>query len=230
MRFLKPIFACAALTVSLAMTAAGDDWANFRRYEQDNAKVLQLPANQRRVVFLGNSITENWASAHPDFFKRHGFVPRGISGQTSYQFLVRFRDDVVNLRPEVVVINAGTNDIAENNHKYNEDRTFGNIVSMVEVAKANGIRPVLSTVLPAMVFGWRPEITDAPQKIKSLNKRLRQYAAANGLTFVDYYTPMALDEIGALNPVYTEDGVHPTASGYDVMEKVVLKALEASPR
>ncbi len=225
MGFKKSILACAALSVCLAMVAAGDDWANFGRYEAQNAEVLQLPAKERNVVFLGNSITENWARIHPEFFKKHGFVPRGISGQTSYQFLLRFRDDVINMRPEVVVINAGTNDVAENNHAYNEYRTFGNIVSMVELAKANGIRPVLSTVLPAMVFGWRPEITDAPQKIKSLNKRLRQYANANGITFVDYYTPMALDEIGALNPIYTDDGVHPTAPGYDVMERVVLDAL-----
>lgn len=230
MRILKSIMAGAALMVGLSMSAAGDDWANFRRYEQDNAVASQLPAEQRRVVFLGNSITQNWASIHPEFFKKHGFVPRGISGQTSYQFLVRFRDDVINLKPEIVVINAGTNDVAENNHEYNEDRTFGNIVSMVELAKANGIRPVLSTVLPAMAFGWRPSIKEAPQKIKSLNKRLRQYASANGLTFVDYYTPMALDEIGALNPIYTEDGVHPTAPGYDVMESVVLKALGESVR
>lgn len=217
----------ATLTVALAAFAQGDDWANFKRYEASNKEFVTQPLATRKVVFLGNSITENWARFHPDFFTSHGFVPRGISGQTSYQFLLRFRDDVLNLHPAVVVINAGTNDVAENNHPYSEDRTFGNIVSMVELAKANGIKPVLSTVLPAMAFGWRPEITDAPQKIKSLNKRLRAYAAAKDIPFVDYYTPMALDEIGALNPKLTDDGVHPTPAGYDIMEQIVLETLSS---
>ncbi|MDE5941514.1 MAG: SGNH/GDSL hydrolase family protein [Muribaculaceae bacterium] len=217
----------AAAAVALSALAHGDDWANFRRYEKANAEVIDQPLEKRAVVFLGNSITENWARIHPEFFTSHGFVPRGISGQTSYQFLLRFRDDVISLHPSVVVINAGTNDVAENNHTYNEDRTFGNIVSMVELAQANGIKPVLSTVLPALVFGWRPEISDAPQKIKSLNKRLRAYAAAREIPFVDYYTPMALKETGALNPSMTDDGVHPTAMGYDVMEVAVLEVLSA---
>lgn len=225
MKSAKTIILAAAVSVALTSFAHGDDWANFGRYEISNTEVAERPQEQRKVVFLGNSITENWARMHPDFFNKHGFIPRGISGQTSYQFLLRFRDDVINLHPAIVVINAGTNDVAENNHPYKEDRTFGNIVSMVELAQANGIKPVLSTVLPALSFGWRPQITDAAQKIKSLNKRLRAYAAAKGIPFIDYYSSMALGEIGALNPSMTEDGVHPTSPGYDVMERIVLETL-----
>ncbi len=220
----KSVIAALLLVAAVPVTA-GDDWANFRRYEQADIEAAKLPADQRRVVFMGNSITENWNHAHPDFFTSHGFVPRGISGQTSYQFLLRFRDDVINIHPEIVVINAGTNDVAENNHVFSEDRTFGNIVSMVELAKANGIRPVLSTVLPSNRFPWRQEITDGSRKIISLNKRIKKYADENGIPFVDYYSPMVLDESGALNPAYSDDGVHPTPAGYDLMEKIVLEVL-----
>lgn len=129
--------------------------------------MLPKPAKkEKRVVFLGNSITEGWVRTHPDFFKTNGYIGRGISGQTSYQFLLRFREDVINLSPALVVINAGTNDVAENTNPYNEDYTFGNIVSMVELAKVNKIKVILTSVLPAAAFKWRMEIKDAPQKSK----------------------------------------------------------------
>lgn len=117
------------------------------------------------------------------------------------------------------MINAATNDIAENTGTYHEDRTFGNIVSMVELAKANHIKVILTTTLPAAGFGWNPSIKDAPQKIASLNARLKAYAKANKIPFVDYYSSMVSGNNKALNPVYTKDGVHPTSEGYDVMEK-----------
>ena len=107
---------------------------------------------------MGNSITEGWVRTHPDFFKTNGYIGRGIGGQTSYQFLLRFREDVINLSPALVVINAGTNDVAENVGPYNEEYTFGNIISMVELAKANKIKVILTSVLPAATFKWRPEI------------------------------------------------------------------------
>lgn len=215
----------ASLAVGLHAMGHGEDWGQFGRYAESNKEVVALPAASRKVVFIGNSITDHWASIHPDFFKNNGFVGRGISGQTSYQMLVRFREDVIGLHPAAVVINAGTNDVAENNHKYDEDRTFGNIVSMVELAKAAGIQPVMTSVLPALSFPWRSEIKDAPKKIKSLNKRLKHYANTKGIAFIDYYTPMALDTLGALNPEYTDDGVHPVAVGYDVMERLALDVL-----
>ena len=174
---------------------------------------------------MGNSITEGWVRTHPDFFKINGYIGRGISGQTSYQFLLRFREDVINLSPALVVINAGTNDVAENTQTYNEDYTFGNIISMVELAKANKIKVILTSVLPAAAFKWRMEIKDAPQKIKSLNDRIEAYAKANKIPFVNYYKAM-VDENQALNPQYTKDGVHPTGEGYDIMEPLIKAAIE----
>lgn len=201
--------------------AAADDWAQFQKYEKANAS-LKADTVRPRILFMGNSITEGWVEKHPAFFTENGFEGRGISGQTSYQMLLRFRDDVINLHPEYVVINAGTNDIAENNHTYSEDRTFGNIVSMVELAQANGIKPILTTILPVNEIYWRKSITDVPQKVGSLNDRLRSYAETHNLPFIDYYTPLA-DSNKGLDKAYTADGVHPNLAGYLLMEEALLK-------
>lgn len=207
-------------------SAQNKDFANHARYANDNA-ALSLPAKkEKRVVFMGNSITEGWVRTHPDFFKSNGYIGRGISGQTSYQFLLRFRQDVINLSPALVVINAGTNDVAENTNPYNEDYTFGNIVSMVELAKANKIKVILTSVLPAAAFKWRPEIKDAAPKIKSLNDRIEAYAKANKIPYVNYYQAMVAAENQALNPQYTKDGVHPTSEGYDIMEPLIKASIE----
>ena len=202
------------------------DWGNLRRYAQENQEVKQWPQEQRRVVFMGNSITQNWASMRPDFFKRNGYVGRGISGQTSYQFVVRFRQDVIELKPELVVINTGTNDVAENTGPFDEDRTFANIESMVELARANRIKVILTSILPAAKFGWRPSITDAAPKIAKLNARIRDYAAKKNIPFVDYYSKMVKGENKALNPAYSKDGVHPTEAGYAVMEPMIKAAID----
>lgn len=206
--------------------AQKNNFANLARYAKENAALPKPVKKEKRVVFMGNSITEGWVRTHPDFFKTNGYIGRGISGQTSYQFLLRFREDVINLSPALVVINAGTNDVAENVGPYNEEYTFGNIVSMVELAKANKIKVILTSVLPAATFKWRSEIKDVPQKIQSLNARVAAYAKANKIPYVDYYQAMALDENGALNPQYTKDGVHPTSEGYDIMEPIIKKAIE----
>ena len=132
--------------------AASEDWANFKRYEKSNEEVKALPQEQRKVVFMGNSITDNWANRHPDFFKDNGYVGRGISGQTTYQMVLRFYEDVVNLHPKAVVINGGTNDIALNNHPYIEDRTFQNICTMAQMAKQNKIKVILTSVTPCTAF------------------------------------------------------------------------------
>ena len=130
------------------------DFANWNRYAQQN-KELGLPAKgEKRVVLMGNSITDNWASMRKDFFQENALIGRGISGQTSYQFLLRFREDVINLHPRVVVINYGTNDIAENTGPYDEDLTFGNVLSMVELARQHKIKVILTSCLPASGFGW----------------------------------------------------------------------------
>lgn len=219
----------AAICFSFSMgeaIAQNRDFANLARYAKQNAALSKSTKKEKRVVFMGNSITEGWVRTHPDFFKSNGYIGRGISGQTSYQFLVRFREDVINLSPALVVINAGTNDVAENTQAYNEDYTFGNIVSMVELAKANKIKVILTSVLPAAQFKWRMEIKDVPQKIKSLNDRIEAYAKANKIPYVNYYQALVVPENQALNPQYTKDGVHPTGEGYDVMEPMIKKAIE----
>ena len=221
---LMAVFCLGASLIGI--NAQEKDWANLQRYAQQNAELPKPDKNEKRVVFMGNSITEGWVNTHPDFFKSNGYIGRGIGGQTSYQFLVRFREDVINLSPALVVINAATNDIAENTGAYHEDRTFGNIVSMVELAKANHIKVILTTTLPAAA----PAIKDAPQKIASLNARLKAYAQTNKIPFVDYYSSMVSGSNKALNPTYTKDGVHPTSEGYDVMENLIQQAINKTLR
>ena len=221
------MLAVVCLSFSVGETFAQErDFANSARFAKENAALPKPSKKEKRVVFMGNSITEGWIRTHPDFFKSNGYISRGISGQTSYQFLLRFREDVINLSPALVVINAGTNDVAENTNVYNEDQTFGNIVSMVELAKANKIKVILTSVLPAAAFKWRMEIKDAPQKIQALNARIEAYAKANKIPFVNYYKVMVVDENQALNPQYTKDGVHPTSEGYDIMEPLIKSAID----
>lgn len=226
MKHFITLLICMSVACCTTMQAQNKDWANLKRYAKDNQTVLQLPKEKRHVVFMGNSITQHWVEFHPDFFSSNGYIGRGISGQTSYQFLVRFRQDVISLQPQLVVINAGTNDVAENTGPYNEDYTMGNIISMVELAQANGIKVILTSVLPAAGFGWNKSITDAPAKIKSLNKRIARYARKHDIAYVDYFKEMVADDKEALAPAYTKDGVHPTPEGYLVMEKIIKKAIE----
>ena len=225
-RMMRMMLMSFALMVCANMGAQDKDWDNLQRYAQQNAEVRQLPQEQRSVVFMGNSITENWARMRPQFFSSNGYVGRGISGQTSYQFVVRFRQDVIDLQPQVVVINVATNDVAENTGPYDEDRTMGNIMTMVELAQAHDIKVILTSTLPAAKFGWRPQITDAAEKIARLNKRIEAYANEMGITYVDYYAKMVKGERRALNPAYSKDGVHPTVAGYEVMEPMIKKAIE----
>lgn len=221
----KRLTLIAILMAALTQFAlAGDDWGNFARYESMNDS-LRTAGVRPKAVFMGNSITEGWVSQHPDFFILNNFEGRGISGQTSYQNLLRFRDDVIALNPEIVVINCGTNDIAENNHPYNEERSLGNIISMVELARAAGIRPVLTSVLPSSLYYWHPEIDNVTEKVRSLNARIAAYAAENKLPYVDYY-PGLVNEDGGLKAEYSEDGVHPNGAGYDVMEACIMEIIK----
>lgn len=227
--FFKHIFCLSVFCLCLTWTdadAQNRDWANFRRYAKANKELPEPAKKEKRVVFMGNSITEGWVSNRPEFFKENNYIGRGISGQTSYQFVVRFREDVINLQPKLVVINAGTNDAAENTGPYNEDITFGNIVSMVELAKANGIKVILTSILPASEFGWNKKITDAAERIASLNARIQAYAKANKIPYVDYYKEMVSGPERSLNPNYTKDGVHPTKDGYAVMETLIKPVIE----
>lgn len=202
------------------------DWGGLQRFAAANAELAPASAEQPRVILLGDSITEGWPSKHPAFFEETGYIGRGISGQVSAQMLVRFRQDVIDLHPAVVVINAGTNDVAENQGPYDEDFTLGNIVSMTELAQANGIAVVLTSVLPAAAFRWRPAITDAADKIAALNARIKAYAAKQGIPYVDYYSALVVDDSSrALNPDYSKDGVHPQQPGYEVMEPLVKQGV-----
>ena len=200
------------------------DWANISKYANDNQD-LGIPAkNENRVVFMGNSITEGWKSASPEFFSKNKYINRGISGQTTSQMLVRFRPDVIALKPKLVVILAGINDIAQNNGPIELKDIFGNIVSMVELAKINNIKVILSSVLPANDFSWKKGMEPA-DKVIQLNALLEKYAIENKITFVNYYPKMVDSEKG-LDKKFTNDGVHPTLAGYKVMEPLLQEAID----
>lgn len=200
------------------------DFGNLARYKSQNSKVPAPKTGEKRVVFLGNSITEGWVNADSMFFKDHHFIGRGISGQTSVQLLLRFRQDVVALKPHTVLINIGTNDVAENTGPYDPDFTFGNIISMVEIAQANKIHVIMSAVLPATKFEWRLALGDRSGMIVDLNKRLKAYADQHKIPFVDYHGAMRNAQNG-MDPDIAEDGVHPTLKGYKIMEKLALEQI-----
>lgn len=198
---------------------------NLKRYEKDNAELLPPTKKEKRVVFIGNSITEGWVRNSPDFFKSNNYIGRGISGQTSPQLLSRFRQDVINLKPKAVVINIGTNDIAGNTGPYNFEFTLGNIKSMAELAKANGIKVILSSVTPAGEYPWRKEIKDVPEKIMTLNEAIKVYAKEHKFAYIDYFEKMH-DDNNALIGSYGTDGVHPNVEGYAVMEEIAKKVID----
>jgi lysophospholipase L1-like esterase len=210
------------------MLGHAQDWANTGHFKSENEKLGTPVAEETRIVFMGNSITESWSKFCPDFFAGRPYINRAINGQTTPQMLVRFRQDVVNLKPAVVVILAGTNDIAGNTGPSTLEMIADNIISMSELAKANHIQVVLSSVLPVFEYPWRPGLNPA-EKIVTLNAMLKNYAAKNGIIFLDYHTPMA-DERKGLKNEYTYDGVHPNEAGYKLMaaiaEEAIKKALD----
>jgi len=194
------------------------DWGNISRYDKEN---IELPAKdvKNKIVFYGNSITDFWIRFDKDFFEKNQFIDRGISGQTTSQMLVRFRQDVVDLKPAAVVILSGTNDIAENTGPISIDNIFGNIVSMVEIARANNIESVICSVLPVFQYSWNKTIKPV-EKIRELNQMLKDYSQSNKIPYVDYYTTF-VDEKGGFPQKYSPDGVHPNLEGYKIMEQIV---------
>jgi acetyl esterase/lipase/lysophospholipase L1-like esterase len=200
------------------------DFGYLSKFKETNKTVAPPKPNENRVVFLGNSITEGWVKTDSTFFTKNNYIGRGISGQTSMQLLLRFRQDVLSLKPKVVVIHIGTNDIAENTGPYDLDFTVGNIQSMVEIAKANGIKVVMAAVLPATKFEWRRSVGDRSALIVDLNKRLKSYADQNKIPFIDYHSAMKNEQNG-MNPDIAEDGVHPNLKGYKMMETLAEQAL-----
>ena len=210
------------------LQAQNNDWADLNRYREENLKISLPAPEENRVVFMGNSITQGWIEADPDFFMGKSYINRGISGQTTPQMLVRFRPDVVKLKPKVVVILASTNDIAGNTGPSTLEMIEDNIASMIEIAKANNIKIILCSVLPAYDYPWKPGLEPA-QKIVDLNKWIKNYAEKNEIIYVDYFTPMA-DQRNGLKKEYSEDGVHPNLAGYKIMDPLVEKAIEKALR
>jgi lysophospholipase L1-like esterase len=204
---------------------AAQDWAGLCRFRKANAAVLASHIAPK-VVFMGDSITENWGMADPGLFDAK-VINRGISGQTSAQMLVRFQADVVALRPKVVHILAGTNDVAGNGGPTSAQDFKNNVMSMVEIAKANGISVILGSIPPAAAFPWRPEVKPV-QRIRELNAWLRDYAASQGLRFIDYYKDL-VGTAGELKADLGNDGVHPNRSGYRIMRRLVEREI-ADPR
>tara|TARA_B100001540_G_scaffold81875_1_gene73550 strand:+ start:1550 stop:2188 length:639 start_codon:yes stop_codon:yes gene_type:complete len=200
------------------------DWANLARYKDDNLKVGLLKKDERRVVFMGDSITEEWSNLYPEYFTEKGYINRGIGGQTTPQMLIRFKPDVVDLKPEIVVILAGTNDIAGNTGPSNAKMITDNIFSMAEIAKAYQMKVVLSSILPVYEYDWAREIKDPPSTIQAVNDALKQYASDQGLIYLDYFSSMVNERQG-LNSDYTSDGVHPNESGYILMSSLAEEVL-----
>lgn len=197
------------------------DFANLCYYRADNARLLAGPAEAHRVVFMGDSITQTWAFADEHFFV-DGIVNRGISGQTTPQMVLRFMADVVALHPKVVHIMAGTNDLAGNTGANSPQDYKNNIMAMVAMAKANGIKVILASIPPTIGFSWKPEVK--PTNLIPLNTWLKDYAAKNGLIFVDYASVLRTPE-GALKPEFTADGVHPNYLGFAAMAPLTRAAL-----
>lgn len=207
---------CLNVLMSITVFAATDDWAQHNRYATAN----QSLEDSVQVVFIGNSITDHWDDIHPEFFSANHYANRGISGQVSSQMLVRFQSDVIRLHPRVVVILAGTNDIALNNGYIAIEHIAENVQSMCELAQFHHIQPIICSVLPVYQYPWRKEVIAPADTIRRLNTILRAYAEANHIPYVDYYAAL-VDERGGLPEIYSNDGVHPISAGYDIMERLI---------
>jgi lysophospholipase L1-like esterase len=210
-------------TVLLFDFSFAQDWANLQKFQRDNAELPATKEGETRIVFMGNSITIGWINTHPEFFAGKSYVNRGISGQTTPQMLLRFRQDVLNLNPAAVVILAGINDIAENTGPSTIQMIADNIFSMAELARINNIEVVLCSVLPAIDFPWRPGLEPA-QKVIKLNAAIKSYAEKNKITYVDYFSSMVNESKGLKEDLGT-DGVHPNLKGYMIMETLLEKTL-----
>ena len=223
MKTIKLSIALFVLTIFTMNNSFSQDWPNLEHFSEDNKKVGLPNADENRVVFMGNSITIGWINTRPEFFKGKPYINRGISGQTTPQMLLRFRQDVIDLKPSVVVILAGTNDIAGNTGPSSLKMIVDNIKSMAELAKANGIKVIISSVLPAFDYPWKPGLKPN-EKIPALNSLLKEYTDKNGHIYLDYFTAM-VDDRNGLPKKYAADEVHPTAAGYAVMEPMVEAAI-----
>ncbi len=222
----SPDILLVILFIVIFQNINAQDWPDLNRFREQN-KNLGLPAKgEQRVVFMGNSITEGWPNKDPEYFENPSYINRGIGGQTTPQMLLRFRADVIDLQPKVVIILAGTNDIAGNTGPMTLEQIRDNIISMAELAKVNGIQVIISSVLPAYDYVWRPGL-EPNIKIPKLNAMLKNYAENNGFLYLDYFTAMADDRNG-LPKELAEDGVHPTKKGYMIMKKLAEDAIKTA--
>jgi len=237
---VAPDAACPEMATALTALMRSDvrlrDWAALARYRDANRSLAAPAAGEARVVFMGDSITDAWSNQarFGPFFPGKPYVGRGISGQTTPQMLIRFRPDVIDLKPKVVVILAGTNDIAGNTGPMTNEEIQGNLQSMAELAKANGIKVVLSSIMPTAAYHAAPNA--APQstlrpmsRIIAINEWMKRYAAANGHVYLDYFTPM-LDSAGLMKAELTNDDLHPVAAGYAIMAPLAQAAIEKALR
>ena len=234
-----PDAACPEMAGALTALVRNDvrlrDWANLARYREMNRSLAAPAAGEARVVFMGDSITDAWPQPRfGPFFPGKPYVGRGISGQTTPQMLIRFRPDVIDLKPKAVVILAGTNDIAANTGPMTNEEIEGNIQSMAELAKAHGIKVVLSSIMPTGAYHAAPNA--APQstlrpmsRITAINDWMKRYAAANGHVYLDYFTPM-LDATGMMKTELTADDLHPNAAGYAIMAPLAEAAIQRALR
>jgi len=227
---LKPYLIIILLSLPFTQKINSQDWnefANTSRYDKANLELKLHTTAHNRVVFMGNSITEGWIQMRPEFFNNRDYINRGIGGQTTPQMLLRFREDVINLNPSVVIILAGTNDIAGNSGYISLESIIDNIKSMSEIANANGIKVIISSILPAIDYPWKPGLDPAP-KIIIINKALKAFSEENNFIYLDYYAAMVDDKGGLKVPEYTtaNDLVHPNKKGYLVMEKLAEIAIK----
>jgi lysophospholipase L1-like esterase len=232
---------CPELATALQVVARNDvrlrDWPDLTRYRETNRTVAAPASGEARVVFMGDSITDAWQQPRfGGFFPGRPYIDRGISGQTTPQMLLRFRPDVIALRPKAVVILAGTNDIAGNTGPMTDEQIAGNLASMAELARANGIRVVFSSVLPVSEYHVRAGDTNPPQttrrpmaRITALNAWMKDYAAANGHVYLDYLAAMT-DAKGLLRAELSEDDLHPNVAGYAVMGPLAEAAIQEALR
>jgi len=207
--------------------AKNQDWANLGYYEQQNKQLTKPSENGKRIVFIGDSITEEWGHLYSEFFSNNLYINRGIGGQTTPQILIRFKPDAIDLYPDVINIFAGTNDIAGNTGLSTVKMITDNIFTMAEVAIMKNIKVIISSILPVKNYPWSEDITDAPSKINSINEIIKEYVNNNNLFYIDYFSHM-VDKNEGLKSKYTYDGVHPNKTGYKLMsgvaEKVILQA------
>jgi lysophospholipase L1-like esterase len=206
--------------IRIATTQAeNSDWANLGYYEKRNRELGLPDENEKRIVFMGDSITEEWGNLYPEFFSGNYYINRGIGGQTTPQMLIRFKPDAIDLKPYAIIILAGTNDIAGNTGPSTVRMITDNIFSMAELAIAYEIKVVLSSILPVYQYPWVDDVLDPPSAIGSINSKIKEYVENKGLVYLDYYSSMVDDRKG-LKLDFTGDGVHPNEAGYKIMSAI----------